>query len=338
MAGNYKAHMLQVHPAWMRDTGNGMDAVHAGKGDVKDSLAERIKQAVIAGFALRAPTDALALIGKDRSLPRGLGETDANYALRLQHAWDSWPYAGTAFGLLNALRYAGYNVVLLQGRTYAYSLDVAGNLVITSYPPAYPYWHFDGTPSNWARFDVLFQPSYQAGWRSTGTSQTFAALAGSSSSFGAGNWAFTGTPQSDVRMRFVCTTAGSPGGAARYSVSFDNGLTWTTGLTSAQVVTAVAANGAGVTLSITSNVPASALGDVLYVQSAFTIPADGSTEASFVKSLVALWKPVWMSVHQYIIPTSGRTIGWPVTQLIGVADGSGAVPRIGGASRVTWSP
>ena len=336
MSQNYSDYMVQVQPAWARDP-NGVDALHAGKGDVKDSLWQRMKAAVTARMTTRAPVDALPLIGAERGIPRGVAETDVAYATRLQHAWDIWPYAGTAYGLLNALSYSGYNVVLLQYRTYAYSLDASGNLVITSYPAASPFWRFDESLTNWSRFSVLFQPSYPSNWRTTGSSQTYAASAGGSSSFAGGNWAFAGTPTTDVRIRIVCTTAGAPGGAARFAISFNSGSTWTTGLTSAQVITSVAANSTGLTLTITSSVATAAVGDVLYVQSAFSIPADGSSESQYVKSIVSKWKPVGMTVVQYIIPTSGKVLGWPVTQQIGVADGSGAIPRIGGATRVTWS-
>jgi hypothetical protein len=47
--------------------------------------------------------DALALIGEDCQVLRGLGESDADYALRLRRYRDDWRRAGSAFGLLEAV-------------------------------------------------------------------------------------------------------------------------------------------------------------------------------------------------------------------------------------------
>jgi hypothetical protein len=108
-------------------------AFEGGLGDAKDALADRIKLAVLARFPNYAPPDALQALGIERNLPRGPSETDATYAARLVNAWSTWPWAGTPYGLLQALKSAGYaNVIITQVRRNYFSLDPNGNLVITS--------------------------------------------------------------------------------------------------------------------------------------------------------------------------------------------------------------
>src|SRR5689334_18450678 len=103
-------------------------AFQGALGDVEDSFVDRAKQSVKARFPLLAPTDALDAIGVERQIPRGPGEHDAPYAARLVDAWNSWPNAGTPFGMLRAFYATGYtNVVLAQvvgGKQY--TLDAGG--------------------------------------------------------------------------------------------------------------------------------------------------------------------------------------------------------------------
>ncbi len=49
------------------------------------------------------PADCLAEIGIDRSILRGLTESDQSYAVRLQHAYEAWQRAGTARGMLSQI-------------------------------------------------------------------------------------------------------------------------------------------------------------------------------------------------------------------------------------------
>lgn len=148
-------------------TGPAAQALLGGMGSVKDALADRAKMAAQVGMPLVAPADALAKIGVERSIPRGLTETDASYAARLQGAWQTWPFAGTAFGMLTAFFQTGYtNVVLAQPNgPFFYSLDGNGNLV----RPTRPSWtpSYVGDPF-WSRFDVIFPAPLPASWISGG--------------------------------------------------------------------------------------------------------------------------------------------------------------------------
>lgn len=142
-------------------------ALLGGMGGVKDALADRAKMAAQVGMPLVAPTDALPKLGVERSIPRGLTESDASYAQRLTGAWTTWPFAGTAFGLLTAFFQTGYtNVVLAQpnGGTF-YTLDSGGNLVRDVRPSWTPTSVGD---SFWSRFDVIFPSPLPPSWISGG--------------------------------------------------------------------------------------------------------------------------------------------------------------------------
>lgn len=106
----------------------GGQAVVGATGDLKDNLADRAKLAVLARFPLVAPPDALAEIGLERSILRGPSETDAQYAVRCQNAWQTWPFAGTPFGLLLTLFTLGYpDVYLMPVRGGHLKLNAARN-------------------------------------------------------------------------------------------------------------------------------------------------------------------------------------------------------------------
>lgn len=116
-------------------TGPAAQAFEGALGDVKDFLAAKAKMAVQARMPLVAPSDALARLAIERGLLRGATETDAQLAARCQGAWQTWPFAGTAYGLLLALSQTGYqNAVLAQVRGgLQYTLDNGGtNLLLWS--------------------------------------------------------------------------------------------------------------------------------------------------------------------------------------------------------------
>src|SRR5260370_27218568 len=112
-------------------------------GDVEDTLVDRAKQAVKARFPLLAPPDALTALGVERQLPQGPSETTAAYGARVQNAWNTWPWAGTAYGLLSALQVLGYtNVYLETCRAQQYTLP-AGSTTLTIASLAAGQWFID---------------------------------------------------------------------------------------------------------------------------------------------------------------------------------------------------
>jgi len=113
----YAAWLQTQGPSWI--LGPQGKALARTTGAAYDAQRDRILQAVLARFPTAgqldtsgqlqiAPSDALDEIGADRQLPRGPGESDAAYAARLQAAWDIWPFAGSHYGVLRALKGAGY--------------------------------------------------------------------------------------------------------------------------------------------------------------------------------------------------------------------------------------
>jgi|ERR1700737_3508453 len=104
-------------------------------GAMKDVFADRLRLSLKSRLPQNAPPDALTQIGLERGMPQGFSESGTAYAARLQDAWNAWPWAGTAFGLLRTFYATGYtNVVLAQVRGgKQFTLDNGGtNLLIWS--------------------------------------------------------------------------------------------------------------------------------------------------------------------------------------------------------------
>ncbi|MET0403047.1 MAG: hypothetical protein ABW123_11620 [Cystobacter sp.] len=160
MATSYKDMMIANAPAWLRQPQG--TALQRGLGDVKDSVLERTKESVKARFPLYAPPDALVALGVERQLPKAKGESYATYALRLQAAWTVWPWAGTAYGVLYALKssgYPGFELYIAKGKRY--TLDGAGELVVTD-------MNVGVVPAYWsAFFAYLPNASFPAAWSGT---------------------------------------------------------------------------------------------------------------------------------------------------------------------------
>jgi hypothetical protein len=109
----YQDYQAKISPtALLRPNGAAFEAAF---GSVKDAQLDRDIAAVKAKYPNIAPSDALNIIGADRGMPRGQSEGDAAYAARLVNTWNTWPWAGTAYGLLQAFWATGYqNVALAQ--------------------------------------------------------------------------------------------------------------------------------------------------------------------------------------------------------------------------------
>src|SRR6266851_4050435 len=126
----FQQYALSLAPTWLQAPfGQAWMNAH---GALLDSLLDREKLALKACMPLVAPPDGLARIGMERGLPRGNSETDASYGIRLQNAWNTWLFAGTARGVLRALFDAGYpNTAIVQNNGVLYTLDGSQNVVVT---------------------------------------------------------------------------------------------------------------------------------------------------------------------------------------------------------------
>lgn len=154
-------------PAWL--TQNGDSALVGYSLDLlKDAFADRLKSGLLARFPQQDPTgtpaaeDALAAMGNDRRIVRGINEPAARYAVRLIRWLDDWKQAGNPFALLRQLSaYTGpgpaFRTVDVRGNWF--SLDVEGNLsaVINQ-----ANWDWDSDPNalqRWSRFWVVIYPN-----------------------------------------------------------------------------------------------------------------------------------------------------------------------------------
>lgn len=153
MAKSFRQYHAVLSPGWLleRFGARWADAF----GNAKDWVVAGAKDAVKAKLPRIAPFDALDDIASERMLERGATETEAQFRARLVDAWSVWPWAGTAYGVLTALKIAGWDrVILAQERRRMFQLDAAGNLVITTLTAG---WEADpGADTSWALFDVIF--------------------------------------------------------------------------------------------------------------------------------------------------------------------------------------
>ena len=144
-----------ITPAsWMQG-----DVFRALKGSIAlviDAMIERQRQGIIARMPTYGTPTALPLIGADRVMPRGPGETDAIYAERLRRAFSSYRRAGLPAILLTQLRafvQAGYSAVayVVNGSSQWLTL---GADYSERYDPT-PSWDWDGDTSPWHTWVIL---------------------------------------------------------------------------------------------------------------------------------------------------------------------------------------
>lgn len=122
--------------------------------DQKAVTLDRMKCAVKMRFPELAPADAQARIGVERQIDRSPVDTNATYGARLVDAWNIWRWSGTAYGVLLALRDAGYPhamIAIVHGRLYSLASD--GDLVIATLPAG--SWRCDATSVFWSKFVVV---------------------------------------------------------------------------------------------------------------------------------------------------------------------------------------
>lgn len=130
-------------------------------GAEKDYQLDRVRQALLAGIPGKGPVDALPFIGKERQLPRAVGEADNTYAERLRTVWTSsagWSRAGSHGGLLRALERAGLPMGTPDGchilqRTKRYSYLNAGVVTYVNHSG----FSWDAKPTTfWNQFAIVF--------------------------------------------------------------------------------------------------------------------------------------------------------------------------------------
>jgi len=119
-------------------------AIEAAQASQLDYAADRLRFALKAKMPGLAPPDGLSQIGIERGMPQGQSESNSAYSARLLDAWNAWPWAGTAYGLLRAFWSTGYtNVILAQVRGgNLFTLDQGGTNLLA--------WSADFSNSVWS--------------------------------------------------------------------------------------------------------------------------------------------------------------------------------------------
>jgi hypothetical protein len=96
---------IGVNWLWQQRFGGAWLGVMA---DEKDRLFALSEASILCRYPSHAPADAIPLIGDDRNIKRGFGETDADYAVRLQRCWTFWQWSGTGLGIVINLQASGF--------------------------------------------------------------------------------------------------------------------------------------------------------------------------------------------------------------------------------------
>jgi hypothetical protein len=180
MADTYREDQVEASPSWLQGP---LGAAWAGAvGSAKDEIASRAKQAVKASLPLICPADALAVIGEEVGLPRGIVEPEASYRSRLAAAYEAWVWAGTPYGLLRAFQLAGYPSVLVQCQSgKQFTLGAGGALADLAISSMAAPVHLGGSPSElWSDLAVLITkpwPTWWSGAPADGTNDQKAAAA-----------------------------------------------------------------------------------------------------------------------------------------------------------------
>lgn len=346
--GTYKDYLEQLAPPWLQ--GPRGRRWTRSVGDGLDALVERLKLGVKARFPLEAPEDALGRLGLERGIPRGAVETSEAYAARLADAWETWPWAGTPYGMLRAFRAAGYSNVALEtvgGKQF--TLDANGELVADGLPAG--SWAIDATPAFWSKFQVLFLSPLPANWSVSPVPVVAVAKGQDVTNPGP---AVGGRPSlvdngllagQEAIIRIRCVSAGHYNGAgapiAQFIVSLNDGLTWFTN------------NGAGypadaadspldnfvipfapsVLIDFAAGGGPWAVGDEFrWVVQHTSTPSANSAEADTIRALIAQWKPAHATCGGIVLRGSdGELWGYPHA---GAAWGDGGT--WGGSSAVLW--
>lgn len=165
---NFRQTRKFLGPPWL--TQEGESALVGYTVDVvADAFMERLRLGHLARFPQNDPTgqttapdDALAAIGRDRRIIRGINESAPGYARRLVRAIDDWKTAGNPFALMAQLSaYCGpgpaFRTVDVRGNWYS---RAANGTQTTDINVA--NWDWDGDPyalKKWARFWIVIYPN-----------------------------------------------------------------------------------------------------------------------------------------------------------------------------------
>ncbi len=198
MSLTFRSLRRSLAPRWLTDgegelAGLSLDAM-------KDAVAERLYEALQARLPSLAPADALALMGRDRRIVRGIFDTDAGYGARLIPWLDEWKSAGSPFALLRQLAaYCGplpsFRTVDNRGNWHSRAVGGAETMLLKQ-----GNWDWDGHPEKWSRFWVIIYP------RGLWTSGPISWGAGGTWGAAGGVWGCDITPEQFTSLRHIIST------------------------------------------------------------------------------------------------------------------------------------
>jgi hypothetical protein len=166
---NFRGARVFLGPSWL--TAEEGQLVGYSLDVMKDCFAERLLRGHLARFPQNgpngqvAPDDALAAMGRDRQVVRGINESSQSYASRLIKWLDARQTTGNPFALMQKL--SEYTGPLCSFRTVDYtgnwfSRAVGGAQSVNLYNPNVgSNWDWDGnaTAGQWSRFWVIIYPN-----------------------------------------------------------------------------------------------------------------------------------------------------------------------------------
>lgn len=136
---------------------------------VKDAFVDRLYAGLLARFPQNdptgettAPSDALAAMGRQRRVVRGINEDEVSYAKRLVAWLDDRKSQGSAWTLMKKLaEYTGplpsFRTVDVRGNWFSRDADGTESVLLKQ-----ANWDWDGDPDGalrWARFWVIIYPN-----------------------------------------------------------------------------------------------------------------------------------------------------------------------------------
>lgn len=152
----FRDSIREISPPWLTgDVGGGLSYAC---GLELDALAQWAIEGVKARMPGVGTPDALYLIGRDRQIERGPGETDAAYVSRLSAAFDTWATAGAGPTLLREIRVwfapsTSTPVRLVSNAGVWHTINLTTNAVTKTV----------SSPSNW-NWDAFTSTRWWRGW------------------------------------------------------------------------------------------------------------------------------------------------------------------------------
>jgi uncharacterized membrane protein YeaQ/YmgE (transglycosylase-associated protein family) len=312
--GAFSDYRKALAPPWLRDAVG--DRWHETLGEKEDALAARAKDAVKASFSPGAPADALWRIGADCRIERLGGESDAQYRTRLGQAFEIWERAGTARGMVEALRDAGFEAARLmtaKGESAAI-VPGTGEFSLSMLDAG---WSVRPTPDFWSAYHVLFPQPHP--WACDGG--IFEGTAGTMTPGG------MPTREAGVIATIIAGGAGAVvDGVVGVELQIDSDSAVvavpTHGVVDADAVSA----GCGIKLTLAGSFQEGERFE--YVTSIF--PADDSATVNLLRRTVRHWQPAHATCGGIVVQTAGRHFGWPARTW-------GEAGVWGGAESHVWS-